>query len=847
MCINKEKKKEQHDVPIKINREPANDQELRQNLQAADPQQHVQEQDNVTDRVAHTIWRRDPAAQPINIDIPDAEEVEDEKKAEAKDKMEVNVEAEENAEVNDAIEEGEMIEREIADNKARSEAEAYVKLVVNFTDKMKTMIKSGHYTMRELRMRVDCFNSVHRTLSDGRSPKNVSHLFKDQDKADYDDAIREFDHLLTVDRDKLIPDNPIENYLQRIDEREQNDEQNGAGELEQHILARYKNVDVDAGMRLDTGSLTDDQAKAVRVIDQWLLDAYIKKADTLADSFVFRLLNRPMRERLFAYYLIENGYEKNISELTVIVSQTRYTPDLKKIKKAGFDLSKLGEVYQNTCQAETFIDAMGKIETKKKENVQPDQPEGNQLFEHLNAVYDAIDTLVQLTKDFNDCSRIRLSRKKRLKSEVKGATEQFYTALSDCINAVFAGAKSPDTVDYEKGPDFYNKKEFFGDAMLSGSGAKAAVSLAAAIADHVPTKYAGNGIGGFFGMVGLVSTLVSTGIQIRRDPSGFSKLTGAAKTDAALDLSQKLLSQIHSMGSTCTGVTATYFKAVFDSVSAAAEEATEVTAEMANAVAEAGKTAAIAGTAAQVMAGAGIAVGLLTTANSAHKLKKISNEKTKRNSAAEKFKGLRDANPQPDKTAGYEDNILEIQKRISRRNGITAGCQMVSGICSIIGGALGAAGITLGAGIAGIVGISSLVAGSITTRIMKRTEYKKVVDDFLDMETIAKDRYDRVEEVTGKYPGWRERGKIREQLRNEMMALCGFTSVKAFYANIMRIYAAQIYTKIRPALEDPERELTPEESAYFDLAASLGLKIRRSEVEKKRLPTMQMIYQKLMG
>ena len=85
--------------------------------------------------------------------------------------------------------------------------------------------------------------------------------------------------------------------------------------------------------------------------------------------------------------------------------------------------------------------------------------------------------------------------------------------------------------------------------------------------------------------------------------------------------------------------------------------------------------------------------------------------------------------------------------------------------------------------------------------------------------------------------------------------------------SIMKTYAMQIYSKISLFLEKDERELKPvqgdrtlldvevldtvkptkEQDAYLDLVGALGLRVKGSKNEADRLPTLQMIYQKLMS
>ena len=208
-----------------------------------------------------------------------------------------------------------------------------------------------------------------------------------------------------------------------------------------------------------------------------------------------------------------------------------------------------------------------------------------------------------------------------------------------------------------------------------------------------------------------------------------------------------------------------------------------------------------------------------------------------------------------DKKIHYENNILKIQERIVARNKITAGCQMISGvfvmgasIASLFSEIPGMALVSAGLGAAGfLIG----VGGSIASKIKKKKDYKKAVDDYLALDMLAEKQFERYHAEKGTQPSKSEKNRIREQLRAEIMEAYGFTSVKAFCAHIMNTYAEHIHQQMEPVFvklrQNPKADLTEEESAYLDLVKSLGLKVKPAQKNNKQhLPTQQMIFSKLM-
>lgn len=713
------------------------------------------------------------------------------------------------------------------------EFEQYVRQVIGFGSKIYKMYESKRYTQSEIKMRIECFEKVFGSREDNELINSLDERTRDK-------------YLNVKIRINILKNNTVQN------------------DLDKHISRVYKKVDTSADQReKDRDSLTAAQKNAIENADRWLLKTYINESDNMENSIVFHLLNRPMRERLFAYYLIEHGYKKDISEITLIVSQTCYTPNLEEIKKTGLNLSKLSRVYENTCQAQNGIDIMGKAEMARKQEA--NRNDNQNQSKEWQEVYEACRKLEEKRNAYNECSYINFLERSRRKKEVQKANEELKTKLLDFQKKL----KKEVTANYEKGPQAYSKKEFFGDGVMGSNGAKAALALSGAaimdIAEDMTDRAGENAV-----LLKEATELSEIGGIISGVSSGIGTVLGAINLVTVLVGLKKLPGAIHI--SDWNNVAAVITDTINQGGGALYSIASGVTGGakvLASSTTVLPKASAAVASAAPYVAGLGVALGGASMINGAITLKAASHEKSMRKSAAEKFQELRSNHTLEDylklaknneltdleqkeldkkiRTASFEDNIIEIEKRITGRKGITAGVKLVSGMCTVAASSCALAQQPLGAAIAGLAGFTVTVGGTIATRAMKRTEYKKVVDECLGLESIANERFQFIKNQTGEYPGYFERGRIKDQLRQEMMARCGFTRVKAFYAEIMKTYAKHMYSKIEPLLNLPKQAETPEQKAYLDLVRALGLDIKSSDIPKDRLPTLEMIYQKLMS
>lgn len=222
------------------------------------------------------------------------------------------------------------------------------------------------------------------------------------------------------------------------------------------------------------------------------------------------------------------------------------------------------------------------------------------------------------------------------------------------------------------------------------------------------------------------------------------------------------------------------------------------------------------------------------------------------------------------------ENLIKLQSRIANRKKVTAGCQVVSGLCAAAAGGCSIGGQVVAAAALGIAGFAVTFTGKMITLWMKHKSSEKAIDEFLHIDEIMEEQVNKEVEKWGNgdlmHYSASVRKSVKDNLRTELMEEFGYTSEKAFFKFIMKTYADDIYGHIKNWIADMDRtHETPEERAYLDFVGSLGLAVRKGAIptddeetdddqemannekkaEKKNiksgLPTAEMIYQKLMS
>ncbi len=626
------------------------------------------------------------------------------------------------------------------------------------------------------------------------------------------------------------------------------------GSPSDHLTAIGKENEI-----LNRGAADEAVSEKLSAADRWLLSANLQKDETLENSLVFNLLDRPVQERLLAYYLIEKDYQTKISDSEILffndpallarLDKEAYQPNLERLQKKGLDMDKLTQVYRQVCLAGPRMKMMRDLDRHVDRERRDAENEGRQADENVAIVQQQIKIVKEKLYALEDCKVAYENgnwfQKLRLKSRLKKAVNELYEAANDFFLRelhIPGNAEISNVQDWIKG------------TMLTGNGLKTLGSATAGVmkgfdsltAATMITSASTNIFGCVLGGVNLIIAVMG----ILKSYKGFASLTTAAKIAQTAEWCNSLATPLSA---TTSSVTATVN--VFTPASELATKASLATA-------------------ATAAAGLSLAVGGLTTVVGGYQLGNAIKQGKNAKKAKEELDRIREerwqqeqqqqddavlfAQPAIQVERGQlltENNIFKIQERINKRAKISAACQTASGVCAMAAGAALLTGNSLVALGVGFAGLLTIAGGTIATRLMKKREYEKAVDEYLDLDTLAEERFtERRMALDGELSN-SEKKKLKKQLRADMMEMMGFTSVKNFYVHIMQNYASHICTVVYPEILRlnglNENGMNDEARTFYKLIESMGLKwkvIRNEDDEITGIqPKVEQIARKLLG
>lgn len=188
-------------------------------------------------------------------------------------------------------------------------------------------------------------------------------------------------------------------------------------------------------------------------------------------------------------------------------------------------------------------------------------------------------------------------------------------------------------------------------------------------------------------------------------------------------------------------------------------------------------------------------------------------------------------------------NLLKHQDRSISNQRDSGIVKTVGGVISMVGGASMLTGYL--APIGGILSLAgsmlSIGYGLLYARHRRNLTRKQAVDDSLKLDAAVQLVIANNPELTG------IKGKrldaLKDQIRQEALAELGYATYKECFSDLSKKNALMLY---RHVFEMPEN--TEDHKMFEDTLKSLGLKIRKSDRQgRPNMPTVQMIYAKLMG
>lgn len=123
---------------------------------------------------------------------------------------------------------------------------------------------------------------------------------------------------------------------------------------------------------VDEADFPPEVVAEVKKIDRWIAEHSLKRLGDSERGFSVEILSRPIRERLFVYYLIENEKDKVPTELDCALALTGYVPDCDKFVDSldnTFFLDPVSFMKRSDIVNHFgFLDNIGRYATSRIEN-----------------------------------------------------------------------------------------------------------------------------------------------------------------------------------------------------------------------------------------------------------------------------------------------------------------------------------------------------------------------------------------------------------------------------------------------------------------------------------------------
>lgn len=622
----------------------------------------------------------------------------------------------------------------------------------------------------------------------------------------------------------------------------------------------------------DLNLFSKERQNRLKEADQWLLNQCLKKDSKMQQSIVFSVLNRPACERMLIYYMMEHGYQKTIRPSFISMSQLYYKPNRKMLEKRGLHFENLGEIYQQVFAAQKTVELWNQAACQQERYQEgldePEEENAAALKEKHKEILNQMADLEETTTKYVEHKGKKLSRSKRkleqdirdkvnklVEELVKFAKEQQVADQSE--NTLGKELQNANKKDEKKSPTNAELLQKIGGGIVTGIGGSAKAMQPALTA----AKLSGTEAAAILGMKAKSTQVVeqaqswkAQAMEASRDANILGAVLGVLGMGTSLILGT--LEFCKSYPSMDNWTIAEKIAGLYNGGLSGAN----------NVAGSIAKLAVTSNACTTGVAVAGIAVGGLSTAVGAYNFVHAGIQVRQRKKADKAFAELDGEKEKSEKSReekAIHENLSKIHQRITDRKALTAGCQIISGICTVAAGSisLALAAIPAASLVAAGLGIAAFgvgIAGQLITKRMKKRDFQTFIDDFFDMESI-------LAKIEGDLPQNKkfsksDKKKMATLLRQELMEQFGFTKQRDFHSYMMRQYAEHIYSKIKDVLENTENKIqdaSQEQKAYLEFVRSLGLKVKQKqakngkEKEKEKetpgIPTMEMIYQKLMS
>jgi len=633
-----------------------------------------------------------------------------------------------------------------------------------------------------------------------------------------------------------------------------------------HVDIRKELPDYEGGIkRKKADALTirfsEEQKEGLRRVQAYVLERGINKGKY---AFMHSLLEAPEEQQMLVFYLVENDREECVSLPECYSALYNYVPDISKFKDKSF--AGFSKAIRSSMQSVPVMDKLIELENdiitgdktvENNETLDTNIPE--QLEQKKNGLINAIRErgalLILLYRSSglhpdmppdmaaDPVLRKRMFQEYKKISELIRSLLRLYPAaeirkqeyeqeLQLQKNAVQNEDIGNEIAGSSSGALDFMQEYVLGEGVgIFGGGLSAAGGLAGRLGVSASLNFASFGVGGItslLGAIGIVLNIVNT--------AGNKTLSTADEVARWIDITGDIINV--SGGAT---ISVSSMISTIGVVGQMASESTKWIGSTADTLKSVGGTAGtVSAVGGALCIGAGTikiaasgiqAVRGLSTVNDVHKAKKT---------LAKKDAGKLTADEK------IVSQFLKHQSAEGKIAAVSAGVGITTGLIGITGGVLAILGTVTGAlAIAGAaVGLGAVgleIANKVISHRGKKANKKKAVDTFLNLD-------DTVSAVRKKHIG-NEKSKeysdsrLRELVREELLAELGFSSWKECYRHICVRYAEILYRKV--FIEDT---MPDDREMYLNALKSLGMKVRMPKAEgDKPKPTIGEMVSKLMG
>lgn len=194
----------------------------------------------------------------------------------------------------------------------------------------------------------------------------------------------------------------------------------------------------------DENEFPAERTAMLQEADNWLLRESLKKDPEMKQSIVFSVLERPARERMLIYYMIEHKYQEDMRPSFILNSQLTYRPNLKKIMSQKLDYEGLQNIYQKVYAVKDTVKVWNEAQQKKEVSLdRGEDPENvlteenrQRLAEANSRVLTGMKNLEVLTEKYTNSRFIRKRSKEKL--ELEKDMQNQITALGGHMEQLFA-------------------------------------------------------------------------------------------------------------------------------------------------------------------------------------------------------------------------------------------------------------------------------------------------------------------------------------------------------------------------------------------------------------------------